>query len=78
MNTRHEIQSQLEKTLASMGAEVEVTIGHSIARGSFVSVFGMPADCDTARGVMSKVGNAKFTDRDIDLDDPEVVDFYAI
>jgi hypothetical protein len=78
MNTRHEIQSQIEKTLASMGAEVEITIGSSIARGDFVSVFGMPRDCDIARGVMSMVGNATFTDRDIDDEDPEVVDFYAI
>lgn len=76
--TRNALQTVFEKTFAAIDCDVEVTISESRARGPFLSVFGLPKDCDKAREVIEAAGNAPFVDRDVDDEDPEVVDFYSL
>lgn len=72
------INAQIAAVLAKeVGAAVEVTISESKQRGFFISLFGLPADCDKARAIMDKIQGYGFTDRDTDPDEIEVVDFYA-
>jgi uncharacterized protein YbcI len=73
----NDIQKQIARVIVSVtGADVEVLVSSSIARGVFVSLFGMPADCDAARTAMDLIPAYRFNDRDIDPDEPKVVDFY--
>lgn len=77
--TRNPALIRIESAIAAtLNVAVEVTVSESRARGMFVSVFGMPAAVDAAREVLGLVDTLTFTDRDIDDEDPEVVDFYSI
>ena len=60
------------------GAIVEVTVSRSIARGHFVSLYGTLDNLDLARPLMSKVANARFTERDIDPEENEQIDWYSV
>ena len=76
---RQNIQTSIAGALKNeTGATVEVTVSSSIARGHFVSLCGTVADLDLARPMMARVANARFTDRDIDPDEDEQIDFYAV
>lgn len=77
--TRNPALIRIESAIAALiDADIEVTVSESRARGMFVSVFGMPAAADAARKVLDLVDTLTFTDRDIDDEDPEVVDFYSV
>ena len=77
--TRTDIQTSFADTIKSLiGAEVEVTISESKARGMFVSICADIAALDAVRPVMSKVGNVRFSDRSIDPDDDMQIDFYTV
>lgn len=76
--TRIDIQNEIARTLkAQTGRDIEVTLGASVARGSFVSLCATIDALDAARDVMQQVANVTFSDRDIDPEDDEQVDFYA-
>ncbi len=64
--------------LKETGAIVEVTVSRSIARGHFVSLYGTLDNLDLARPIMSKVANARFTERDIDPEEDEQIDWYSV
>ena len=64
--------------LKETGAIVEVTVSRSIARGHFVSLYGTLDNLDLARPLMSKVANARFTERDVDPEEDEQIDWYSV
>ena len=64
--------------LKETGAIVEVTVSRSIARGHFVSLCGTLDNLDLAQPLMSKVANARFTERDIDPEEDEQIDWYSV
>jgi hypothetical protein len=76
---RKELQAAFESTIkTATGHNVEIVVSHSIQRGGFISVCGTIAALDAARALIEQAGNATFTDRDIDPDDVEQVDFYSL
>jgi hypothetical protein len=84
MNLTDRLARQFQTVFANEGATVTVKLDHNALRGAFLSVEGLDADCAKVRNLLSKTGQATWTDRldfrqfDEQTETVEVVDYYSI